>query len=204
MRQLAQGDDDRLHQLQLCRADMYALPLTSKPPTHREVTLAGTTATVLPPTAARLSLARASPTAGSAASIAPRSLASSTPRALPPTAPSLVRPSTHPHCYSPPRPGDADRADCDGTPFTGCEINLRIDNQNCGQCGRVCHSSCSNSSCLTNCTSVQEAPVWVGCGWVRQSSFAQASRATVTATAQTPTAARRTSSGTSDIAETAR
>ncbi len=40
-------------------------------------------------------------------------------------------------------------ADCDGSSANGCEVNLSIDNNNCGKCGHVCgaNSLCRNYAC---------------------------------------------------------
>lgn len=44
---------------------------------------------------------------------------------------------------------DANRADCNGDPSDGCEINLQTSSSHCGSCGYPCAGSlvCSNESC---------------------------------------------------------
>jgi hypothetical protein len=50
-------------------------------------------------------------------------------------------------------------ADCDQNPSNGCEINTRIDPNNCGSCGTECSaangtSSCTNGTCsISSCAS---------------------------------------------------
>lgn len=145
------GNVHGLHELQVCRSDLFA-SFTALHSTHSlpQVPLGGITVMETPPMAARASFRRVSQTAASVVSTALPFLAWPIPPALLPIVPLPVRFSSSRSCSSL-CPGETDRADCDLLPSTGCEINLRIDNQHCGICGRVCHSSCSNSSCLTNC-----------------------------------------------------
>lgn len=55
--------------------------------------------------------------------------------------------------------------DCNGLPGDGCEINVKTDKNNCGECGVVCGSahttatSCTNSLCTPTC-----AAGWKNCG----------------------------------------
>jgi hypothetical protein len=41
------------------------------------------------------------------------------------------------------------RADCDGNADNGCEVHLKNDSDNCGECGHACQSGdhCSNGEC---------------------------------------------------------
>ncbi|RLB64067.1 MAG: hypothetical protein DRI90_05525 [Deltaproteobacteria bacterium] len=44
---------------------------------------------------------------------------------------------------------EANFADCDGDPSTGCELPTHSDRNNCGGCDVECHSDCSNGQCAT-------------------------------------------------------
>jgi hypothetical protein len=39
-------------------------------------------------------------------------------------------------------------ADCDGSKFTGCEVNLEWNNRHCGACGNRCEGGCQGRTCL--------------------------------------------------------
>lgn len=52
---------------------------------------------------------------------------------------------------------DAGFVDCDLNPLNGCEVNLNLDAQNCGACGKTCSTQanssprCSNATCGLTC-----------------------------------------------------
>ncbi len=53
-----------------------------------------------------------------------------------------------PTCDGGAQPCTSDRADCDGCPTNGCEVDLRGDPSNCGRCERSCGGqSCGFGSC---------------------------------------------------------
>ncbi|MFO0607205.1 MAG: fibrinogen-like YCDxxxxGGGW domain-containing protein [Polyangiales bacterium] len=46
-------------------------------------------------------------------------------------------------------------ANCDGSAANGCEVNVNVDNANCGGCGRACAAGqvCASGTCMTTCAS---------------------------------------------------
>ncbi len=55
--------------------------------------------------------------------------------------------------------------DCDNNIFNGCETNLNINANNCGQCGVVCPPgySCFNGTCIAPCTDSTSCPPGWSC-----------------------------------------
>jgi hypothetical protein len=46
-------------------------------------------------------------------------------------------------------------ADCDSAPGTGCEVDVRVDGNHCGSCGRRCSSVGGTSTCATGACTVR-------------------------------------------------
>lgn len=44
---------------------------------------------------------------------------------------------------------EAGRADCDGDPANGCEVDLQSSSDHCGECSRACHADGSGASAAT-------------------------------------------------------
>jgi hypothetical protein len=58
---------------------------------------------------------------------------------------------------------NAGRADCNQEAADGCEIELAVDPENCGRCGRECPgaNTCNDGGCLPTCADlVTDASVW--------------------------------------------